>query len=66
MNCELCNCEVGDGWCSICAEAANERRYPYSHHGPAVHGSKIADYLLSELSLREDHPELFDDTKEQS
>ena len=34
-------------------------RYPYRHHGPAVHGSKLADYLISEANLREDHPELF-------
>lgn len=36
-------------------------RYPYRHHGPPVHGSKMADYLISEFSLREDHPELFED-----
>jgi hypothetical protein len=34
-------------------------RYPYSHHGPAVFGSKLADYLISEMNLREDRPELF-------
>lgn len=34
--------------------------YPYRHHGPAVHGSKLADYLVTEASLREDHPELFE------
>lgn len=39
--------------------------YPYTHHGPAVHGSKIADYLVSEIALRQDYPEIFDsDTKE--
>ena len=39
-------------------------RYPYRHHGPAVFGSKLADYLISEASLREDRPELFDGTGE--
>jgi len=34
-------------------------RYPYRHHGPPVHGSKLEDYLISEASLREDVPELF-------
>lgn len=34
-------------------------RYPYRHHGPTVHGSKIVDFLISEASLREDYPELF-------
>ena len=29
-------------------------RYPYRHHGPAVHGSKLADYLVSEIALLED------------
>jgi len=38
-----------------------DRRYPYTHHGPPVHGSKLADYLISELSLRQDRPELFED-----
>lgn len=38
-------------------------RYPYTHHGPPVHGSKMADYLISELSLRDDCPELFGDDK---
>lgn len=37
--------------------------YPYTHHGPAVHGSKLADYLISEARLRIDHPELFDGTE---
>ena len=36
-----------------------DSRYPYSHHGPTVHGSKLMDYLFSEYSLREDRPELF-------
>ncbi len=38
-------------------------RYPYRHHGPPVHGSKLEDYLISEASLREDRPELFDEDK---
>ena len=38
-------------------------RYPYSHHGQSVHGSKLADYLISEQTLREDHPELFGDVR---
>ena len=29
-------------------------RYPYRHHGPAVHGSKLADYLISEANMRYD------------
>lgn len=41
-------------------------RYPYTHHGPAVHGSKLADYLISEAFLREDRPELFDIPREPS
>ena len=28
-------------------------RFPYRHHGPAVHGSKLADYLISEIALAE-------------
>lgn len=36
-------------------------RYPYTHHGPSVHGSKLLDYYISEHSLRQDAPELFDD-----
>jgi len=40
-------------------ECVCRSRYPYTHHGPAIHGSKLADYMLSEHSLREDHPELF-------
>lgn len=30
-------------------------RYPYRHRGPAMHGSKLADYLISEVALQEDH-----------
>lgn len=26
-------------------------RYPYSHDGPAVYGSKLADYLISEANM---------------
>ena len=37
-----------------------DSRYPYTHHGPAVHGSKLLDYLISEYSRREDRPELFE------
>ncbi len=36
-------------------------RYPYRHEGPPVFGSKLADYLISEMHLREDRPELFND-----
>ena len=35
-------------------------RYPYTHHGPPVHGSKLLDYLISEMHLRKDRPELFE------
>lgn len=31
-----------------------DERYPYRHHGPAVHGSKLHDYLISEHSFLED------------
>lgn len=41
-------------------------RYPYRHHGPPVHGSKIVDFLISEASLREDYPELFQYTLDHS
>ena len=34
-------------------------RCPYTHHGPTVHGSKLADYLVSEMALRDDYPEMF-------
>ena len=27
--------------------------YPYTHHGPPVHGSKLQDYLISEASMIE-------------
>ena len=33
-------------------------RYPYRHHGPAVHGSKLADYLISEANMIEDIEQL--------
>lgn len=42
-------------------EEQDPLRYPYRHHGPPVFGSKLADYLISEMSLREDRPEFFDD-----
>lgn len=45
-------------------QEADELRYPYRHHGPAVFGSKLADYLISEMHLREDRPDLFDDDRE--
>lgn len=35
--------------------------YPYTHHGPAIHGDKLTDYLVSEANLREAHPELFEE-----
>lgn len=33
-------------------------RYPYRHHGSSVHGSKLEDFLISELNMIEDgvHP----------
>ena len=33
-------------------------RYPYRHHGPSVHGSKLADYLISEANMIEDIEQL--------
>ena len=49
--------------CQGCTDPRCEKacRYPYRHHGPAVHGSKTLDYLVSEISLREDRPEMFDE-----
>ena len=35
-------------------EAADIVRYPYTHHGPAVYGDKLTDYLISEANLIED------------
>lgn len=29
-------------------------RYPYTHHGPAVFGSKMEDFLISEANLELD------------
>ena len=44
--------------CPACGKdpcAVLERcRYPYTHHGPTIHGSKLLDYLISEISLIED------------
>ncbi len=42
-------------------KSAEDERYPYRHHGPTAHGSKMLDYLISEHSLREDEPERFKD-----
>ena len=28
--------------------------YPYTHAGPAIHGSKLMDYLLTEARMIED------------
>ena len=47
-------------------ECHGRARYPYTHQGPPVYGSKLHDYLISEASLRENLPELFEDDKEQS
>ena len=51
------------GKCPYCHERipSETTRYPYTHHGQTVHGSKLLDYLISEQNLRDDHPELFDD-----
>jgi hypothetical protein len=27
--------------------------YPYTHHGPVVHGSKLEDYLISTANMIE-------------
>jgi hypothetical protein len=40
-------------------------RYPYTHHGPAVFGSKLADYLFSEAHLCDDYPELFESAQKE-
>jgi hypothetical protein len=55
MACEPLTKACGSYNCPRC----NPCRYPYTHHGPAVYGSKLADYLISEAHLREDRPELF-------
>jgi hypothetical protein len=34
--------------------------YPYTHHAPNVYGSRLVDYLVSEMALREDYPEMFE------
>lgn len=44
-------------------ECVCRQRYPYTHRGPAIYGTKLVDYLISEASLREDHPELFQSNK---
>ena len=45
---------------STAKEACDIVRYPYTHHGPPVFGSKLEDYLISEAHLREDHPDFFE------
>jgi len=35
-------------------DAPENERYPYRHHGPSVHGSKLIDYLVSEANMIED------------
>lgn len=41
-----------------CGKSAPEchckARFPYTHHGPTVYGSKLADYLVTEASMIED------------
>ena len=34
-----------------------DNRYPYTHHGPPVHGSKLMDFLISEYNRRQDRPQ---------
>jgi hypothetical protein len=36
------------------AAGTAQDRYPYRHHGPAIHGSKLVDFLISEHNMRED------------
>jgi len=55
MACDPIIKACGDYTCPRC----NPCRYPYTRHEPTVHGSKLLDYLLSEVSLREDRPDLF-------
>ena len=45
MICPAC----GEDPCAVLARC----QYPYTHHGPPVHGSKLEDYLISEISLIE-------------
>lgn len=59
--------KVGKRLIGAAEEAAEIVRYPYTHHGPTVYGSKLADFFVSEANLREDRPDLFeDDTTEGS
>lgn len=46
MPCLACGCDP-------CMEMPR-CRYPYSHDGPAVYGSKLADYLISEANMEDD------------
>ena len=55
--------KAGDRPIASAKEARDLVRYPYTHHGPTIYGSKLADYLVSEASMRVDHPELFEDEK---
>lgn len=34
-------------------ECRCKARFPYTHHGPTVYGSKLADFLVSEASMIE-------------
>ena len=36
-------------------------RNPYTHHGASIYGSKIADYLVSELHLMDARQDIFTD-----
>lgn len=42
-----CRCWEVEGapWCRAA--------FPYTHHGPAINGDKLTDYLISEANMRE-------------
>lgn len=46
--------DAGERLIKAAREAKDTVRYPYRHHGPAVYGSKLADYLITEANMRED------------
>ncbi|WP_299663907.1 hypothetical protein [uncultured Ruegeria sp.] len=48
----VANCGLPAEQCA-CYRTMMER-YPYTHHGPAVHGDKLTDFYVSEANMKED------------
>jgi len=46
--------EAGKRLIAAAEEVSQIVRYPYRHHGPAVYGDKLTDFLVSEFHMRED------------